>query len=77
VVQLGAFSDPDNARALLGRLRDAQIPAYTEVVKTPAGTKTRVRAGPYSTEAAAEKGRDRVLTLKIAAGELKVVRQGD
>jgi DedD protein len=77
VVQLGAFSDPGNARTLLGRLKQAQIPAYAEAVKTSNGTRTRVRAGPYSSEAAAEKGRDRVLALKIATGDLKVVRQGD
>jgi DedD protein len=77
VVQLGAFSDPGNARTLLGRLKQAQIPAYAEAVKTSNGTRTRVRAGPYSSEAAAEKVRDRVLALKIATGDLKVVRQGD
>lgn len=77
VVQLGAFSKPDNARALLERLRKARIPGYVETLRTPSGTKTRVLAGPYATEAAALKDRDRMLALKLASGELKVGRKGD
>lgn len=77
VVQLGAFSNPDNARALLGRLKQVRIPGYVETLRTPGGTKTRVRAGPYASEAAALKDRDRILDLKLASGDLRVGRKGD
>src|SRR5262249_47778900 len=49
VIQLGAFSDPANARHLLEKLQAQNIPAYAEAVKTAQGEKTRVRAGPYPT----------------------------
>lgn len=77
VVQLGAFSNAANARALLDRLKQARIPGYVETLRTPGGTKTRVRAGPYATEAAALQDRDRMLALKLASGDLKVGRKGD
>lgn len=77
VIQVGAFSKPDNARSLLERLRQARIPGYMETLRTPGGTKTKVHAGPYSTEAAALKDRDRILALDLASGDLRVVRKSD
>jgi len=48
-------------------------------VKTSQGEKTRVRAGPYPTLAAAEHGRGRLKTLKLlsAAGDGKIVHKGE
>jgi cell division septation protein DedD len=53
------------------------MPGYVETLRTPGGTKTRVRAGPYASEAAALKDRDRILDLKLASGDLRVGRKGD
>ena len=79
VIQVGAFSDPGNARHLVEKLKAEKIPAYTEAVKTSQGEKTRVRAGPYPTLAAAEHGRGRLKTLKLlsAAGDGKIVHKGE
>ena len=49
-----------------------------EPVKTPQGEKTRVRAGPYPTMAAAETGRARLKTLKLLpGGDGKIVLKGE
>jgi DedD protein len=78
VIQVGAFSDPVNARHLVEKLKAEKVPAYTESVKTPQGDKTRVRAGPYSTMAAAERGRNRLKTLKlVSGGDPKIVHKGE
>jgi DedD protein len=78
-IQVGAFSDPGNARHLVEKLKAEKIPAYTEAVKTSQGEKMRVRAGPYPTLTAAEHGRTRLKTLKLlpAAGDAKIVHKGE
>jgi DedD protein len=78
VIQVGAFSDPVNARHLVEKLKAQKVPAYTEPVKTSQGEKTRVRAGPYPTLAAAEHGRSRLKTLKLLpGGDAKIVHKGE
>jgi DedD protein len=74
VVQLGAFSNADNARQLASKVRDNRFKAYTEVLKTPNGERTRVRVGPYPTRDAAEKARDRLKSLKLTLGEPAVLK---
>lgn len=77
VVQLGAFSDPANARALQRKLQENKFKAYTEVIKSSGGERTRVRVGPYDSREAAEKARQRMRSLKLVIGDATVVRQGD
>lgn len=52
VVQLGAFSSAANVRQLCDRLKKAGVTTYTELL--PSGS-TRVRSGPYSSYAQADK----------------------
>ena len=75
VVQLGAFSNAANARALQKKLQDNKFKAYTELVKNSAGDRTRVRVGPYASRDAAEKARDRLKSMKLIIGEAAVVRR--
>ncbi|HKB82415.1 MAG TPA: SPOR domain-containing protein [Burkholderiales bacterium] len=75
VVQLGAFSNAANARALQKKLQDNKFSAYTELVKNAAGDRTRVRVGPYAGREAAEKARDRLKAMKLIIGEAAVVRR--
>ena len=78
MIQVGAFSDPANARHLLQKLKAQKVPAYSESVSTPKGEKTRVRAGPYPSLDAAEKGRERLKTLNLLPpGEAKIARKGE
>lgn len=75
VVQLGAFSNAANAKALQKKLQDNKFKAYTELVKNATGDRTRVRVGPYASREAAEKARDRLKTMKLIIGEAAVVRR--
>lgn len=77
VIRIGAFANPDNARQVTAKLRAAQIPVYTESVKTAGGTTLRVRAGPYPSAEAAEQARQKVVAMKLGAGDYKVVRYGE
>ncbi len=78
VVQLGAFSNAANAKALQRKLQENKFKAYTEVIKNSGGERTRVRVGPYDSREAAEKARQRMRSLKLVLGDATVVRrQGD
>lgn len=75
VVQLGAFSNAANAKALQKKLQDNKFKAYTELVKNAGGDRTRVRVGPYPNRDSAEMARDRLKAMKLVIGEAVVVRR--
>lgn len=58
VVQLGVFSDPDNAKQLVDRLTKLGIRAWSE---------TRVQVGPFHTRAEAEKAQAELRRLGLNA----------
>lgn len=64
-VQLGAYSESGRVKNLLAKLKGLNVPAYTEKVDTPNGSRTRVRAGPFPSQEAAEKVRARVKTIGV------------
>jgi len=68
VIQLGAFAEVSRAKDRYAQLQKAGIRAYTEVIKTPTGDKTRVRAGPFPTREAAEQVNAKLKSLGIADG---------
>ena len=74
LVPLGAFANKDNVKALEARLAKAGVKYYTEVVTTPGGEQTRVRAGPFPTNEAAEKSRDHLKSLGLSPGAV-IARQ--
>ena len=63
-VQVGSFSQADNARALQRQLAAADFEAFISRVATDAGTMHRVRVGPVKDRAEA----DRMLSTLRAAG---------
>jgi len=65
VVQLGAYKEPGNVKLMLSKLKELNIPAYTEKFDTPQGPRTRVRAGPFPTREAAEKAQKRVKIIGV------------
>jgi DedD protein len=77
VVQLGAFSNAANAATLKNKLLENKFKAYTEVISSPAGTRTRVRVGPYSSRQDAENARETLRSRKLVIGDATVVRLGD
>jgi DedD protein len=74
LVPLGAFANKDNVKALEAKLAKAGVTYYTEVVTTPGGEQTRVRAGPFPTREAAEKSRERLKGLGLSPGAV-IARQ--
>ncbi len=68
VVAIGTYADEKNARTLVAKLKSEKIPAYAEPLETAKGPRTRVRAGPFPTEEAAEKARTRMQRLGVQAG---------
>lgn len=64
-VQLGAYQEAGRVRNLLAKLKEMGVPAYTEKVETANGPRTRVRAGPFPSQEAAEKARQRVKIIGV------------
>lgn len=64
-VQLGAYQNAASVANLVRKLKDLGIPTYTENVATPNGPRTRVRAGPFPSQEAAEKARMRVKIVGV------------
>ncbi len=65
VVQLGAYKEAGNVKLLLAKLKGVNVPAYTEKFESPQGPRTRVRAGPFATQEAAEKARSRIKIIGV------------
>ena len=68
VVQVGAYGSPEKVKEVVDLLKEAKIPQFTENVATAGGMVTRVRIGPFASKAAAEKERERVISLGRAKG---------
>ncbi|MDP1607667.1 MAG: SPOR domain-containing protein [Rhodocyclaceae bacterium] len=64
-VQLGAYQNPASVTLLIGKLKQLDLPTYTEKVDTPNGPRTRVRAGPFPSHEAAEKARERIKIIGV------------
>jgi cell division septation protein DedD len=67
MVNVGLFAQENNARNALTQLTDADLPASTQSVKTGQGTRTRVRVGPFDTQAEADRAADKVRAMGLDA----------
>ena len=66
VVQLGAYRDLANVRALQSKLKGLGFASYTEILAAADGSKkTRVRAGPFANKAAADKAHERIKHIGV------------
>ena len=54
IVLIGTFSDPASVKALRTKFEQLNVKTFTEDFDSPSGKKTRLRAGPFSTELAAK-----------------------
>jgi len=79
VVQIGCFADAAKVRSLVSKIKAAGVPAFSEPPPGRDRPCTRVRAGPFASQDAAQTARDRLLKLKLVPppGEGKIVRRGD
>ena len=67
VVPVGAYADP---ATVIGKLKAARLPYFTEEVATAKGTVTRVRAGPFASREAAEKAHKQLKGLGFTPGNV-------
>ena len=51
---------------LQGKINGAGVSTYTEILDTPDGKKTRVRAGPFPNREAAEKALDKLKKIGVS-----------
>ncbi|TCV90469.1 SPOR domain-containing protein [Sulfurirhabdus autotrophica] len=75
VVQLGAFSNLDNAKQRQSKLSSIGVKFYTETLKTPTGAKLRVRAGPFATRQDAEKLQEKLKAAGIQDGIIAEMKE--
>ncbi len=68
VIMLGAFLSEDNAKQRQAKLKALGIKYYLEKIKSPAGEKTGVRAGPYTSRQDAELALSRLKAAGIQDG---------
>jgi len=67
MVPAGAYLDP---AGVIGILKEAKIPYYTEPIATRQGTVIRVRAGPFASRDAAEKVLEQLKGLGLKPGNV-------
>jgi DedD protein len=70
VVQVGAFAENEKAREARLKVERAGLKTYVHVAETPNGKRIRVRAGPFTTRAEAEKAAAKIKTLSLPAAIL-------
>ena len=70
VVQVGAFAENDKAQQVRLKVERAGMKTYTNVAQTKEGARTRVRVGPFTTRAEAEKAAAKIKTLDLPAAIL-------
>ena len=70
VVQVGAFADKSSAQAIRNKLEAKGLKTYAQVAQTKDGERIRVRLGPFSDRAEAEKAAANAKAVGIAANVL-------
>lgn len=70
VVQVGAFADAAGAREARLKVEKLGMKTYTQVAETAAGSRIRVRVGPFATRAEADKAQARARSAGLAAAVL-------
>ncbi len=66
-VQVGAFADVQKAREARQTLEKAGLKTYTQVVNGADGRRTRVRVGPWTDKAEADKAAAKIKSLNLPA----------
>ena len=67
VVQVGAFTEAEKAQDARLKIEKAGLKTYTQVVETKEGKRIRLRVGPFSSEAEADKAANKIKTLGLPA----------
>jgi DedD protein len=72
LINVGLFADPNNARNAFVKLQDAGLPAVSQELKSSKSPRTRVRVGPFESQAEADRAAERIRALQLEAA---VIRQ--
>lgn len=67
MVPVGAYVDPSG---VIAQLKQGKVPYFTEPIATAKGTVIRVRAGPYPSQAAADKALAQIQALGLKPGKV-------
>jgi len=70
VLQVGAFADATRAHEVRLKLERAGLKTYTHVADTKDGKRIRVRVGPFTAKAEAEKNAEKIKKLNLSAALL-------
>lgn len=70
IVQVGAFAESDRAQQVRSQLERAGLKTYTHVAETPEGKRIRVRLGPFSSRAEADKAAAKAKATGVSAAIL-------
>ncbi|HRF10599.1 MAG: cell division protein DedD [Candidatus Accumulibacter phosphatis] len=65
VILIGAFVNAENVKQLQSKISAAGVNSYTEVLDSPDGKKTRVRAGPFPNREAAERALEQLKKIGV------------
>lgn len=64
-IQIGTFSEAENAKQVQGKIGGAGVGSYTEVLNASDGPRTRVRAGPFPNREAADKALEKLKQVGV------------
>lgn len=70
IVQVGAYADVTKAREVRLKVERAGLKTYTHVIETSEGKRIRVRVGPFTSKAEADKAADKIKKLDLPAAIL-------
>ena len=66
-INVGLFAVPSNGTNAFRTLEKAELPVFTDVVKSKKGALTRVRVGPYMNKALADAAAEKIKGMKLEA----------
>lgn len=66
LILIGAFANEGNVKILKSKLGELGIKVISEPLETPQGRKTRVRAGPFAGQEAAEKALEKMKRVGVS-----------
>jgi cell division septation protein DedD len=66
-INVGLFAVATNGSNAYQKLKDAGLPAFTEILETTTGKLTRVRVGAYATRAKANEAAKKIRSLQLDA----------
>ena len=70
VVQAGAYTDSAALREARQKVEKLGLKTYTQVIESDAGSRTRVRVGPFDSREEADKAAARIKSAGLAANVL-------